>query len=125
MIVAERLKRRMAEKKVSQAELARRVNLQQSTINDLVHGKSQSSRKIREIARELRTTPEFLEGLSDDPDADISSLPYSPEELELLDILAKLSPRDREMVREFAERLAGKGGTTLHDRRTEFRGSSD
>lgn len=55
---------------ISQAELARRVGIRQSTMNSLINGDSRSSRSIVAIARELGTTPAYLTGEIDDPDKD-------------------------------------------------------
>lgn len=52
---------------MSQSELARRVGLRQSTINALVKGNARSSAHLHKIARELGTTPEYLDGETDDP----------------------------------------------------------
>lgn len=52
---------------MSEAELARRVGVRQSTMNALVRGESQTSRSLWQIARELETTPEYLLGQVEDP----------------------------------------------------------
>lgn len=51
----------------SQAELARRVGVQATTIWKLVTGQSQGSKHLHKIAQLLGTTPEYLLGESDDP----------------------------------------------------------
>ncbi|RYF11169.1 MAG: XRE family transcriptional regulator [Oxalobacteraceae bacterium] len=55
---------------LSQAELARRVGVRQSTMNSLINGDSRSSRSIVQIARELGTTAAYLIGDTDDPRSD-------------------------------------------------------
>ncbi|WP_344692935.1 helix-turn-helix transcriptional regulator [Sphingomonas cynarae] len=69
MTLGARIDRRRIAMGISQAELARRVGIRQSTINSLINGDSRSSRSITQIARELRTTPSYLLGETDDPDA--------------------------------------------------------
>ena len=68
MSVGSRIKERLKAKDMSQAELARRVGVRQSTINELVRGESQSSKHLHQIARHLGTTPEYLSGETDDPE---------------------------------------------------------
>lgn len=50
----------------SQAELARRVGIGQSSANRLEKGGTRNPREIIEIARVLGTTPEYLTGETDD-----------------------------------------------------------
>jgi phage repressor protein C with HTH and peptisase S24 domain len=65
---------------LSQSELARRVGVNQSTINGLVKGEQRSSTHLHKIARELGTSIAYLEGETDDPAIDAARLP-SPEEV--------------------------------------------
>jgi phage repressor protein C with HTH and peptisase S24 domain len=67
MVLSERLSAQMHEKRISQAELARRVGVTQQTIGKLIKGLSSGSSHIHKIARELGTTPEYLTGEIDDP----------------------------------------------------------
>ena len=62
---------------ISQAELARRVGVRQSTINSLINGDSRSSRSIVKIAQVLHTTPAYLSGDVADPDEN-APLPPPP-----------------------------------------------
>lgn len=62
-----RIAERLAAKKMSQAELARQVGLDQSTINSLVRGHSRSSAHLHKIARVLDVSVEYLEQETDDP----------------------------------------------------------
>lgn len=61
---------------MSQAELGRRVGLDQSTINGLVRGTAQTSRHLHRIARALGTTSEYLSGETDDPGVSEERLPF-------------------------------------------------
>jgi len=54
---------------MSQAELARRIGITQPSVNHLVRKGAQGSKHLHAIARELHTTPEYLTGKTDDPDA--------------------------------------------------------
>lgn len=63
-----RIEERRREIGISQAELARRVGVRQSTMNSLIKGDSRTTRSLLKIARELRTTPAYLTGEVDNPD---------------------------------------------------------
>ena len=67
MKLGERIEARLSEKGWSQAELARRIGVQSTSIWKLVSGQSQGSKHLREIARELETTVEYLVGETDNP----------------------------------------------------------
>lgn len=69
MGLGERIEERLESKGWSQAELARRINVSQPTIWKLVSGAAQTSKHLREIARHLDTTEEYLLGETDDPAA--------------------------------------------------------
>jgi len=66
MVIAERIRERIQAVGLSQAELARRVGVAQPTIAKLISGQSNSSAHIHKIARELKTTPEYLFGETDE-----------------------------------------------------------
>jgi len=68
MTLGSRIEERRKAIGISQAELARRVGVRQSTMNSLIKGDSRTSRSLVQIARELRTSPEYLLGTTDDPD---------------------------------------------------------
>ena len=59
----------MLQRGLSQSELGRRVGVAQATIYKLVKGESYGSKYLHVIARELGTTPAYLTGEIDDPDA--------------------------------------------------------
>ncbi len=67
MTVGARVKERRKAAGFSQPELARRVQLSQATIAGLEAGTARSSAHLHRIARELSTTPAYLEGETDDP----------------------------------------------------------
>lgn len=65
-IRGDRLARLIVDVGLSQAELARRIGVKQPSIAALISGKSQTTRHLHRIARELKTTPEYLTGEDDD-----------------------------------------------------------
>lgn len=132
MIDLTRLNSRLKARGISQAELARRVGLQQSTINLLFNGRSRSTTKLRDIARELKTTPEYLEGLTDAPDSQAIDSGISAHERDLIELTRTLPPEDYDVVTHIIRRLAasaqlsmneavaGARAATLHDRQLGF-----
>jgi phage repressor protein C with HTH and peptisase S24 domain len=85
MIVTARLKERMEDQDVSQAELARRVGVSQQTIGKLVSGSSQSSAYLHKIARALKTTAEYLDGETDEPSLAAAATPAGTTDLSSTD----------------------------------------
>jgi transcriptional regulator with XRE-family HTH domain len=69
MIVSERVSERMQRLGLSQSELARRVGVAQPTIYKLLRSSKKGSTHLHQIARELQTTPAYLSGEVDDPEA--------------------------------------------------------
>jgi phage repressor protein C with HTH and peptisase S24 domain len=63
----DRLIELMEAQRLSQSELARRVNVKQPSIGRLVSGHTRSTSVLVEIARELGTSPEYLAGETDNP----------------------------------------------------------
>ncbi|MEO1489628.1 MAG: helix-turn-helix transcriptional regulator, partial [Pseudomonadota bacterium] len=58
----------MKEQNHTQSSLARRLKLTPQTIGKLVRGEANSSAHLHRIARELRTTSDYLLGETDDPE---------------------------------------------------------
>ena len=79
MIIAERIKERMEELDIGQSELARRVGISQNSIWRLLNKNKVGSVHLAKIARTLGTTPDYLEGETDDPLAN-APLPAAPRE---------------------------------------------
>ena len=69
MFDAQRFRSRLALRGISQSELARRVGVSQASIYRLASGDAYGSKHLHRIARELGTTPAYLTGETDDPDA--------------------------------------------------------
>jgi len=67
MTLGKRIEEQLDAHDLSQAELARRIGVSQQTIWKLVSGNAQTTKYLREIARHLNTSEEFLLGETDDP----------------------------------------------------------
>ena len=105
MSIGTRIESRLKELGISQAELARRVMVDQSTINGLVRGHSQSSKHLHRIARELQTTAAYLSGETDDPQAEAPVPQLDHAERELLDLFRQLAGDERTAVSLIVRRL--------------------
>lgn len=120
----------MDSRALSQSELARRVGITQATIYKLLAGKTYGSTHIHKIARELQTTPAYLTGETDDPDADAPPPPeLTQEERDLLECFRVLTPADRGALLHIARAMAGRGAgepkgysSTVHARQQDYHG---
>lgn len=86
-IQGDRLDKLITDRGLSQSELARRVGIKQPSIARLISGHTRSTSVLLEIARELRTSPEYLIGETDDADAsfgDESSKQILSDQLDLV-----------------------------------------
>ncbi|WP_353936250.1 helix-turn-helix transcriptional regulator [uncultured Novosphingobium sp.] len=95
MLIPERLRDQMTACGLTQAALARRVGVSQQTVGRLVTGDAYTSRYLHKIARELRTTPAYLTGETDNPEADAPDISITAEEREILDLMRALPPTER------------------------------
>ncbi len=66
-VVSERFVERREAAGLSQSALARIVGIGQSSVNRIETGETRSPRNLRELARAIQTTPEYLLGETDDP----------------------------------------------------------
>lgn len=107
MSIGDRIKERLSELGISQAELARRVKVSQPTINALINGNNQGSKHLHVIASELETSPAWLAGETDD------MTPHSPRQSAIEALADEL---DLAMVPEFDIGYAMGGGNTLSER---------
>jgi transcriptional regulator with XRE-family HTH domain len=105
MVMGDRIRSLLAERGISQAELARRVKLGQSTINGLINGHSQGTKFLHSIARELGTTSAYLAGETDDPGAEADEVRLSSDEERLLEIYRDLPKKDRSALKLLIERM--------------------
>jgi transcriptional regulator with XRE-family HTH domain len=99
MTLGQRIEERRVAAGISQAELARRVGVRQSTMNSLINGDSRSSRSIVQIARELGTSPAYLMGDIDDPNE--NAPPPPPAALVQLVTMQVALPSERALARMF------------------------
>lgn len=112
---------------ISQAELARRVGVRQSTLHSLISGKSRSTRSMRELARELGTTLEYLMGETDDPDEGAAPPPELDfADRELLESFHILAIDDQRALLQIVRSMAGRAkAPTLHAPTSGYRGEAD
>ena len=127
MSLGERVQTLMAEQGLSQAELARRVGLSQPAIFALIHKNKTGSKSLHRIARELGTTPAFLNGETDVRDADfVVETEFSADERDLIEVLRRIDPRDRTALMRIAHSLAAKAveppALAVHSPQRQFRG---
>ncbi|AJP72948.1 hypothetical protein TS85_15835 [Sphingomonas hengshuiensis] len=108
MEVGPRIEARIRELGITQSELARRVEVSQTTINSLIRRPRRSSPHLLKIARALGTTAEYLTGESDDPDAvTAAARTLNYEQLELIDCFDRLSRADQQALLQIARSMAG------------------
>ncbi|WP_375290890.1 helix-turn-helix domain-containing protein [Qipengyuania sp.] len=107
---------------LSQGELARRVGVAQPSIWKITNGETHNPRYLPKLARELRTTPEYLTGETDNPEADYNGDALSGDDRQLLDVARKLTRQDRSVIVYLANRLAECGASdTVHDKQHTYR----
>ncbi|MEM9965525.1 MAG: XRE family transcriptional regulator [Asticcacaulis sp.] len=87
MIISERLNKLMNERGVSQADLARAVNITQPSVFRLTTGETRMSRRLNEIADYLETSVAYLTGKTDDPKEGAVPRPTARELAEQLDVV--------------------------------------
>lgn len=101
------------------------MGVAQPTIYALINTNKIGSKHLHRIARELGTTPAYLSGETDDPDADAPQEPeLSFDERELVDCFRVLTPSDRGVILHLARSLAGRPSDaprTFNSKRDEFR----
>ena len=122
MALGDRIEERRKLRGLSQAELARRVGVRQSTMNSLINGNSRTSRSLLQIAKELHTTPAYLLGETDDPEIDSHELSVlDTEEVELLRWFDILSAGDRATIVRIAQLMARERDERVHSPTTGYR----
>jgi transcriptional regulator with XRE-family HTH domain len=122
MTLGDRIEKRLRSLGMSQAELARRAGVAQTTVNSLIKEQRRSSPHLLKFAAVLRTSPAYLAGETDDPSEDIGVMPFTPEELRWVDLLQSILPRERDSLLVLAEALARPArGPTLHAPRNDYR----
>lgn len=108
---------------MSQAELARRAHIPQTTINSLIKKPRRSSPHLVRIARELLTTPGYLTGDTDDPLAEFgAAMELSSDERDLVELFRGLSPKDQAAILQLSRSLAHSAASPrLQAAQQEFR----
>jgi transcriptional regulator with XRE-family HTH domain len=107
----------------SQAELARRAGIPQTTMNGLINRPYRWSPHLPRIAQVLQTTVEHLAGETDDPDGEVPAGPLlGADQLEWLAAFDALSVEQRKALRLIARDLALStvASARLHDNRQSF-----
>ncbi|MEP9401883.1 helix-turn-helix domain-containing protein [Sphingomonas silueang] len=123
-IIPERLAARIDELGLTQAQVARSIGLQPPSINRLVRGKHAQTRHIFGLARAVRTSPEYLTGMTDDPDADYADHPeLTPEQTEWLELFDALDAASRNSLMQIARTLVtGMNTPTINSPKPAYRG---
>lgn len=81
MTLGNRIRERAQTLGITQAEVARRAGVAQSTINTLINSNARTTPHLIKLARVLGTSPAYLMCESDDPDKDaLPPLPVSPSQ---------------------------------------------
>jgi len=107
---------------IDQSELARRVGCTAAAINQIVVGKTQHSRFLPAIARELGLPLPYLAGDIDDPNKASTEALLTTEESEWLGLLRGLPKKDRAALLHLARTISTSAlSPALHARRHEFR----
>ncbi|MDF0489187.1 helix-turn-helix domain-containing protein [Sphingomonas sp. H39-1-10] len=110
MSLGARIEERINALGISQAELARRAKLPQTTVNSLIRGGRRSSPHLVVLARELGTTAAYLAGESDDPKAETCHpRQISSNARELLDCFDTLSEDEQRALLQVARSMSGRG----------------
>ena len=88
MNMGTRFEQRLKDLDMSQAALARAIGIKQPSVNHLIKNGPQGSKHLIAIARELKTTPAYLLGETDDPDENYVALPSISEVSDQLNLAA-------------------------------------
>lgn len=108
MIRSDRVRELISSAGITQAELARRVNVTQGAIAKIAKNNPAGSSVLHLVARELGTTPAYLTGETDDPKSD-SPAPtlLDADERELFNHFTHLAPADRKALLQIVRTMSG------------------
>lgn len=106
MSLGTRILARLAALKMSQAELCRRADIPQSTLNSILRRDTRTSPHLLKMVNVLKTTPQYLSGETDNPGADYLPSELSEDEHKLIDLLRSLNPEKRSAIAEIARLMA-------------------
>lgn len=105
MSLGARIEERLNALGMSQAELARRANVPQTTMNGLIRGNSRTSPHLIQIALELQTTPAYLTGATDDPLAEFPDFTLTADERGWVEALRATSLEGRKALLSLSKLL--------------------
>lgn len=96
-------------------------------VNALVRGATRSTPQLHKIARELATTPAYLNGEVDDPDLDAPAPRiFTAAEEALVDIYRSLDERSQTALMHVAQTmLTGSLPAAVNGPRTSYRGEGE
>lgn len=106
MELGRRIELRLQVLGISQAELARRADIPQTTVNSLIRSGRRSTPHLVKIARELQTTPAYLAGETDDPALDAPAPTLSSEDQAVLGLYHSLESSGQKAVIEIMRTMA-------------------
>jgi len=105
-MIGERISIRLQALGISQAELARRVGLHQSTINGLIKGGQASSTRVHDIALALETTPAYLLSQTDDVGVSGIASTLNSRERRLLDMFHSIDAADQKAILQLLQTMS-------------------
>lgn len=122
-IVPERLAARMEALGLTQTAVANAIGVKPPSISRLVKGRHAQTRHIFGLARAVRTTPEYLTGMVDDPDLDAPEPPaLTPGEVAWVEIYRALDERSRSALLHIARTMVTGPQPVVNSRRDTYRG---
>lgn len=91
------------------------MGISQPSVGRLISGETRETGKLLELARALRTTPDYIVGFTDDADAlPASGSQLSSEEREVLACLNSINASDRAAVIQVVRAMARAAGNATH-----------
>ncbi len=126
----DRVKSRMAQLGLSQSAVARALGLKAPSISRLANGKHGQTRHIFGLARVLRTTPDYLTGLVEDPEQDVElGRHLTADQEEWLDLYERLTEDQRQfsraLLRDLAKANTPPPSPAIHAPRPNFLGKGE
>jgi transcriptional regulator with XRE-family HTH domain len=106
MTLRDRIRERLAAIGMKQIDLVRSSGVPQSTLASIFQRDTRTTPHLMKLAAALRTTPAYLLGETDDPEAEGAEAVLSQEEQQLVIGLRRLTREDFETVAGLVYRLA-------------------
>lgn len=102
------------------------MGISQPSVGRLISGETRETGKLLELARALRTTPDYLVGYTDDPDTlSPAGTPLSLEEREMLACLSSIDASDRAAIIQVVRAMARKPANYVANSLTAAQPSAD